>query len=88
MADCGLQGTATSPSSTAKTLTKWRKGWDLNPRGRVTRLRALQARLISRSSTLPLSNIIMAEGVGFEPTAPDGARLFESRTIDRSDTPP
>src|SRR3989441_979596 len=32
-ADCGLQGTATSPSSTA-TPQKWRRGWDLNPRHR------------------------------------------------------
>jgi hypothetical protein len=32
-ADCGLQGTANSPSSTA-TLKTWRRGWDLNPRHR------------------------------------------------------
>src|SRR2546427_11170947 len=32
-ADCGLQGTATSPSSTA-TPQKWRRGRDLNPRHR------------------------------------------------------
>ena len=31
VADCGLQGTATSPSSTAKSK-KWRRGWDSNPR--------------------------------------------------------
>src|SRR5687767_9826844 len=40
-ADCGLQGTATSPSSTAtwKPVVRafafrWRRGWDLNPRHR------------------------------------------------------
>jgi hypothetical protein len=35
IADCGLQGTATSPFSTAKLGGHnrfWRRGWDLNPR--------------------------------------------------------
>ncbi len=40
VADCGLQGTAISPSSTAKLQTQskfqktliWRREWDLNPR--------------------------------------------------------
>src|SRR5712691_3073585 len=37
-ADCGLQGTATSPSSTTTSKSvlavEWRRGWDLNPRHR------------------------------------------------------
>gem|GEM_PF-5967422 len=46
-------------------------------------LRALQARLIVHSSTSP------AERVGFEPTAPTrGAPLFESGSINHSDTSP
>ena len=48
-----VQGTATSPSSTAKRKFQWRKGWDSNPRGSFNRPHALQACLLIRSSTLP-----------------------------------
>ncbi len=59
IADCRLQGTATSPSSTAKfyKLLKWRREWDSNPRG-LSALHAFQAcPLPTRSSLLKKLNI-------------------------------
>ena len=53
-ADCGLQGTANSPSSTATSKQEWRRGWDLNPRHRGSpRARHFQCRTFGRSVTPP-----------------------------------
>src|SRR3989454_7859883 len=71
-ADCGLQGTATSPSSTA-TPQKWRKGGDLNPRHRgypCTAFPGPHLRPLGHPSSetrRARSHIGMAEGRGFEP---------------------
>jgi hypothetical protein len=67
-ADCGLQGTANSPSSTAtpRSSNEWRRGWDLNPRHRGSpRARHFQCRTFGRSVTPPEKEL--AEGRGFEP---------------------
>jgi hypothetical protein len=54
--------------------------------GNLTATHALQACLIGHSSTSPLS---LAERVGFEPTLRYNRRpLFESGTINHSDTSP
>ncbi len=57
-----VQGTATSPSSTAKPTThvtrkwRWRRGWDSNPRHEVSpRARHFQCRTFVRSVTPPRS---------------------------------
>ena len=72
-ADCGLQGTANSPSSTATPRPfcvastdrsmplgrrGWRRGWDLNPRHRgLPRARHFQCRTFGRSVTPPVSSL-------------------------------
>jgi hypothetical protein len=78
VADCGLQGTATSPSSTAKSWRnrRWRRGWDSNPRYScpytafpVPHLRPL-GHPSSVRFALPITGSVdekMAEGRGFEP---------------------
>src|SRR5262249_26560731 len=75
-ADCGLQGTANSPSSTAKLKTTG-GGAGIRTRGTgVTRARHFQCRTFGRSVTPPRLWLIgtttallkkLAEGRGFEP---------------------
>src|SRR5205823_11359223 len=74
-ADCGLQGTANSPSSTAKPKTTG-GGAGIRTRGTgVTRARHFQCRTFGRSVTPPRFWLIgtvddlkkLAEGRGFEP---------------------
>src|SRR3970040_449738 len=62
-ADCGLQGTANSPSSTA-TPNTWRRGWDLNPRHRDHPCTAFP---VPHLRPLGHPSRKMAEGSGFEP---------------------
>src|SRR5262249_9016574 len=82
VADCGLQGTATSPSSTAKRhqdidRKRWRGGWDSNPRYSCpyTAFPVPHLRPLGHPSLRPprdgrrviRSEKILAEGRGFEP---------------------
>jgi hypothetical protein len=79
-ADCGLQGTATSPSSTATSRPlreescNWRRGRDSNPRHScpctafpVPHLRPLGHPSASRRWPLVTPRKMLAEGRGFEP---------------------
>ena len=64
------------PSAAARGRARqiiWRRGWDLNPRDGLTRLRALQARRISRSRTppRPTDRKLCSCGPGLRRRAPD-----------------
>ena len=96
IADCGLQGTATSPPSTTFLALRLlpacegqccageRRGWDSNPRGAFG-THALSRRADSTAlAPLLFTGDKKAEREGFEPPVPVGTVDFESTAFNRS----
>jgi hypothetical protein len=74
----GVRGSLAPPASGAESgsyrrVTRWRRGWDSNPRGRLLPLAAFQATLFNHSSTSPCHR------GGFAPWNPSGTQISSHR---------
>jgi hypothetical protein len=93
IADCGLQGTATSPFSTAKLFTdqifaKMAEGVGFEPTRRLpVYTLSRRAPSAARTSLRVLERSSMAEGVGFEPTRRVNAYSLSRRARSTAPTP-